>query len=331
MATIYDVAQRAGVSPATVSRVFNGARVSASKQRAVREAAQSLGFVPNENARRLRLGRSQIIAMLIPDIENAFFTAMTRAVTDAARAAGYSVMLGNTDDDPDQEAELMAAAIADPVAGIIVAPADDRADYGPANGRHVPVVAVDRDAPSNSVDTVVADNVSIALTATRQLFAAGHRRVACVSGPPRVMTADQRCAGYAQGWQEAMGTAPPDELLVRATYTVAGGRAGAQALLGRADPPDAIVAANNRIAVGLIRQLWSVGLDTRIPVASVGELPFVVRPPQGLLTVSLPARELGAAAARLLLERIHGFHGSARRVVLPCGTTVSHHTEGEEL
>ncbi len=329
MTTIYDVARRAGVSPATVSRVFNGARVSASKQKAVRDAAQALGFMPNGNARRLRMGRSQIVAMLIPDIENSFFTAMTRAVTDVARAAGYSVMLGNTDDDPDLEAALVTAAVADPVAGIIVAPSHDRADYSPAARRKVPVVAVDRDAPRSAVDTVVADNAEIARDVTRRLFDTGCRRVACVSGPPQVMTADERCAGYVQAWQEVTGAPPPTELVVRGTYSVEGGRAGAQALLELPEPPDAIVAANNRIAVGLVRQLRDAGLDTaRVPVASVGDLPFVLRLPDGLTTTALPAREIGATAATLLLERIRGFRGPARHRVLRCDP-LSHHTEGE--
>ena len=146
MTTIYDVAERAGVSTATVSRVFNGTRVSAAKAAAVRDAAAFLGFVPNGNARRLRMGSSQIIAVLIPDIENSFFTALTRGVTDVARAAGYSVMLGNTDESPQLEAELVSAAVGD-VAGIIVAPTSDMADYSLPLSRGVPVVAVDRDAP----------------------------------------------------------------------------------------------------------------------------------------------------------------------------------------
>ena len=95
MVTIYDVAAKAGVSPATVSRVFNGITVGPPLAEAVRTAAKELGFVPNRNARRLRMSSSEIIAMMIPDIENPFYTVMVRAVEDVARAGGYSVMLCN--------------------------------------------------------------------------------------------------------------------------------------------------------------------------------------------------------------------------------------------
>ena len=103
MTTIYDVAARAGVSPATVSRVFNGTTVSPERVAAVRAAAAELGFVPNRNARRLRTQSSEIVARLVPDVENPFFTTMVRAVTDVARAAGLWVMLCNTDDEPELE------------------------------------------------------------------------------------------------------------------------------------------------------------------------------------------------------------------------------------
>lgn len=159
MVTIYDVAARAGVSPATVSRVFNGIKVSPALVESVRTAAQDLGFVPNRNARRLRTSSSEIIAMMVPDIENPFFTAMTRAVEDVARADGYSVMLCNTDEDPEREQEYLRVAVSDPVAGVIMVPSNRETRLDLAVERDVPVVCVDRHAPGYSVDAVVADNV----------------------------------------------------------------------------------------------------------------------------------------------------------------------------
>ncbi len=318
MATIYDVAARAGVSPATVSRYFNGANVSASKSEAVAAAAAELGFVPNMNARRLRLGSSQIIAMLIPDIENTFFTAMTRGVTDVTRAAGYSVMLGNTDDDPAQESQLLTAAVADPVAGVIVVPSTSASRYGHALSRGVPVVAVDREARHDPVDVVVSDDVAEALAGTQQLFAAGFRRVACVSGPVDVMTADRRYEGWRLAWRSVMGVEPPPELGLRRPYTIDGGIAGLDALLALPEPPDAIFTANNRLAVGVVRGLRDRGLDTeRVGVLCLGELPLTLYLPDGLVITELPARELGVQAAEMLLERIRGYDGPARKEVLP--------------
>jgi LacI family transcriptional regulator len=320
--TIYDVAQRAGVSPATVSRVFNGTKVSAAKEAAVRAAAAHLGFVPNGNARRLRMGSSQIIAVLIPDIENSYFTALTRGVTDVARAAGYSVMLGNTDENPELEAELVSAAVGD-VAGIIVAPTSDTADYSLPLGRGVPVVAVDRDAPLSKVDVVVADNVAGAMDATQRLFDLGFQRVACVSGPEHVMTADLRVEGWRRAWELRFGGPPPAELCLRVPYSVEGGDDATTSLMRLSEPPDAIFAGNNRIAVGAVRNLIGVGLDlTDFGVVSLGELPLTLYMPRGLVVTHLPARELGTRAAEMLLERISGYDEPPRREVL--ATVVTH-------
>ncbi len=317
MATIYDVAAAAGVSPATVSRVFNGARVSQSKVEAVTAVARELGFVPNMNARRLRLGSSQIIAMLIPDIENTFFTAMTRGVTDVIRAEGYSLMLGNTDDNPAEESFLLAAAVADPVAGVIVVPSNQAASYALPLSRGVPVVTVDREASNDPVDSVIPDDVEAALAGTSDLFAAGFRRVACVSGPTHVTTADLRLEGWAQAWQAKRGARPPEELSQRQPYTIEGGERGAEALLALPDPPDAIVAGNNRLAIGIIRHLMKRGLTPgQIGVLSLGELPLTLYLPEGLYVAALPARQLGVRAAEMLIDRIRGYDGPPRRELL---------------
>src|SRR5215207_5087642 len=110
MATIYEVAALAGVSPATVSRVLNGMPASPEKARLVRDAAEKLRFTPSRTAQRLRNQTSELIALLIPDVENPFFTALARGVEDRAQASGYSVVLCNTDDDPEKETRYLDIA-----------------------------------------------------------------------------------------------------------------------------------------------------------------------------------------------------------------------------
>jgi LacI family transcriptional regulator len=315
--TIYDVAKLAGVSPATVSRVFNDIKVSPDREAAVREAARELGFVRNRSARRLRTSSSQIIAMMVPDIENPFFTALTRAVEDVARAGGYSVMLCNTDEDPAREQEYLQVAVSDPVAGIVMVPNQD-SDYELALERGVPVVCVDRRPRARDVDAVVADNVGGARAGVRMLFEAGYRRVACVTGPDEVETAVERTRGWRLGTLDAQGREPDPALLATCEYTVAGGEAAAQALLGLSTPPDAVFAANNKLAAGVIRSLAERRLlPPRVGVVAFGGLPMVVLRPRGIMVTHLPAREMGLLAARMLLERIEGFDGAARDVVLP--------------
>lgn len=318
MVTIYDVARRAGVSPATVSRVFNGIKVTPDRVEAVRRAAEELGFVPNRNARRLRTSSSEIIAMLIPDIENPFFTVMTRAVEDIARAGGYSVMLCNTDDDPVREQEYLRVAVSDPVAGIVMVPSSRTTDISLPLERKVPVVCVDRRAPDGAVDSVVADNVAGARSATDLLFARGHRRVACITGPEQIETALERLLGYRQSVREHTGGDAPSELVHQTEFTIAGGEQATRELLALADPPDAIFAGNNKLASGVIRVLAEADrLPPKVDVVSFGGLPMVLLVPQGVSVTHLPTRDLGLTAARMLLERIGGLAVPPREVVLP--------------
>lgn len=316
MATIYDVAARAGVSPATVSRVFNGSNVTPALAEKVRAAATELKFVANKNARRLRMQRSELITVMVPDIENPFYTSMTRAVEDVARAAGFSVLLCSTDDDEDRFAQYLSAVVSEPVAGIVavVPTADTKLDL--AIERGVPIVCVDRRAPRYALDAVVVDNVRSARLATEGLFDAGYERVACVTGPENVETARLRLAGWRQAYQEA-GRPAPEDLVRHVPYTVAGGEKALQELLELPEPPEAVFAANNKLAAGVIRVLFDEGHDfNALGVASLGGLPLVTWQPRGIQVWHLPARDLGAEAARVLLERINGEATPPRTIVL---------------
>ena len=323
MVTIYDVAKRAGVSPATVSRVFSGqARVTADRVQAVREAAEELGFVPNSNARRLRTSSSEIIAMMVPDIANPFFTLMTRAVEDVARRAGYSVMLCNTDEDPAREQEYLRVATSEPVAGIIIAPSS-ASNLDLALDRNVPVVCVDRHAPHDDVDAVVVDNVDSSAAATRLLYEAGYERLACITGPETIETSNQRLAGWSQAVTEHTGSEPDPSLILRAQYVSdEGGERAAQNLLSLPHPPDAIFAANNRLATGALRALYLLDLlPPAIGLVSFGGPPQILFPPPGLLVTYLPARDIGTTAANMLLERINGLDIPPRSITLPVSMT----------
>ncbi len=318
MVTIYDVAKRAGVSPATVSRVFNGINVSPARADAVHRAAEELGFVRNRNARRLRMNSSEIIAMMVPDIENPFFSVMTRAVEDVVRAEGFSVMLCNTDEDLEREQKYVNVAVAEPVAGVISVPANDKSDFSPLVERQVPLVCVDRKPSRDDIDTVVADNVVAAAAATKLLFDAGYHRVACVTGLDHVQTADERLAGWAKAVLEVTGREPDPQFIRRFGYSVESGERATTELLALPEPPDAFFAANNRLAAGVIRVLSKRGmLPPTTGVVSFGGLPLVLLAPLGVLVTHLPARQLGLEAARLLLRRINSADDPAHHLVLP--------------
>lgn len=316
MATIYEVARLADVSPATVSRVFNGQNVSADKVAAVRAAAQQLKFTPNRTARTLRRQASEVIALVIPDIENPYFTEMARGVEDVASEAGYSVVLCNSDSDVAKEAAYLQIAVSEQMAGVVLAAASDRSDLEPVLAAGRPIVAVDR-GTGYDIDAVVMANRAAGQAATENLIQAGFRRIACISGPQEIETASERV----QGWRAAMGRQFPDlelEPLVRySTFRVDGGRAAMEDLLALPEPPEAVVAANNLLGVGAIQVLNEHGLTPpQVGVSVIGSLPFTTLSPRAVTVVRLPARHMGVTAARMLLERIHGDREPARTIVL---------------
>lgn len=316
MATIYEVARLAGVSPATVSRVFNGVGVSDAKAAAVRDAAKQLRFTPNRTARTLRKQESEVIALVIPDIENPYFTELARGVEDVAQSAGFSVVLCNSDSQEEKEATYLQIAISEHMAGVILAAASDHTNLDEILAAGRPVVAVDR-GTGYDIDGVVMANRTAGQAATENLVQSGFRRIACLTGPSQIETAYER----AQGWRAVMSRHFPDldtgELLRYSTFDVAGGRAEMEALLDLPEPPDAVVAGNNLLGVGAIQVLSESGLTPPgFGVSVIGSLPFTTLSPSAVTVVRLPARHMGVTAARMLLERIGGDDQPARTVVL---------------
>jgi LacI family transcriptional regulator len=314
VATIYDVARLAGVSPATVSRVFNGTSVSPEKVKAVRAAAEQLSFTPNRAARTLRRQSSEVIALVIPDIENPYFTEMARGVEDVASEAGYSVVLCNTDAQVDKEQAYLRIAMAENMSGVILAAASDHTNLDEILAAGRPVVAVDR-STGNEVDGVVMANRDAGQQATAHLLKT-HRRVAYIGGPEHIETSADRAEGWRLAYRAA-GLEAPLELLRFSSFRVDGGRAVMEELLALPEPPDAVVAGNNLIGVGAIQVLTEHGLTPpKLAVAVIGGLPFTTLSPSAVTVVRLPARHMGVTAAQMLLERIRGDRQPARTVVL---------------
>ncbi len=305
VATIIDVARLAGVSTATVSRVFNGQTVSDEKSDAVRRAAEELRFVPNRTARSLRRRHSEMIALVFPDVSNPYFTEVARGVEDVARKAGFSVVLCNTDGDHDQEAEYLRVATATQMAGVILAAADDDSPAAvPAGGPAL--VAIDRSVRGVAVDEIVMDNREAGALAARAIADRGD--LVCLVGPANVATARDRARG-------AIGVGVTE--VVHSTFDVDGGRRETLAMLDRKARPGGIVAGNNLLGVGVLQALSSRGLTTEdVAVSVVGDLPFTTLDPRAVPVVRLPSKRMGELAAERLLQRVAGDASEPERIVL---------------
>ncbi|WP_330285030.1 LacI family DNA-binding transcriptional regulator [Streptomyces sp. NBC_00588] len=326
------MARAAGVSPATVSRVFNGGRVTPERAQSVQQAAAELGFAPNRLARSLRKQRSSVIALIIPDIENPFFTSLARGVEDAAQRTSLSVVLCNSDEDTDKERRYLEVALGEQMAGVIVAAASqDDTDLGPLIARGVPVVAVDRRPHEAEVDAVRADDQHGGEVATRHLLRAGYRRIACITGPEGASTSEERLAGYRAALHAARseGIVADDAYVRHADFRVEGGRAAMREMLALPEPPDAVFVTNNLMTIGALDALAEVGrTPPGVGVLSFGDVPWasLVRP--SLTAVELPSYELGRAAADLLLQRMEGSAAPLQTVVLRTRLQIRESTSG---
>jgi LacI family transcriptional regulator len=319
VAKISDVAQAAGVSPATVSRVLNGTgTVTPARADAVRQAAIELGYTPSGPARALRQQRTRVWAAIIADIENPFFTAMVRGIEDVARAEGHRLVLCNSDEDIDKEAAYLDIVLAEQMAGVVIAVASAKESRLDALlDRGVPVVAVDR-RPSRheeEIDSVVVDNVLGARQATEHLVESGAVRIACVTGPARATTATERLTGY-QHALRAHGRTAPAELSRRADFREEGGYTATRDLLHGTARPDGLFVTNNLMTLGALRAINDAGLRVPDDILLVGfdDAPWTTLVSPQLSVVAQPTHEIGRQAAQLLTSA--GADVPARHVVL---------------
>ncbi|GAA4594664.1 hypothetical protein GCM10023194_62200 [Planotetraspora phitsanulokensis] len=318
--SITRVAELAGVSATTVSHTLNGRRpVADSTRRRVLDAIERLGYRPNVLARGLRTSRSQTIGLVIPDITNPFYPALARGLQDVLGPAGYDEIISNTDGDRGMERAAIEQMIARQVDGLAFAVFHTHAeDLLPAIEAGIPVVRLGGRLVQEGVDVVHSDDEGGAAEAARYLLERGYRRIGFVCGPEAEGPAAERVAGYRAALAEAAAPADP-RLVVHTHFSRAGGREGAAALLDLPEPPDAVLCANDIMAIGALETAARRGLRVPDDLAVMGfddiEAAGLISP--GLTTMANPAREIGQACARLLLDRLSGQAAGYREVVIP--------------
>lgn len=307
-AGVKDVAAAAGVSLGTVSNVLNRPeQVSPATRAKVESAIASLGFVRNESARQLRAGSSRILAYLMLDAGNPFFTDVARGVEDAAREAGLSVFLCNSNENAEREADYLDLLEQQRVQGVLITPVDpDSSRLRTLPARGTPVVLVDRAMDDDEHCSVAVDDVLGGEVAVTHLIELGHTRLAYVGGPHTIGQVVDRLAGARRALRRA--GLPPENLveLITGALTVAEGRGAGQRLAGLPldRRPTAAFCANDLLALGLLQQCVSLGLRVPEDLAIVGydDIEFAAAAAVPLTSVRQPRQLLGRTAAELLLD-----------------------------
>lgn len=321
LVTIRDVAARAGVSVATVSRVVNHSphRVSPATRRRVASAVRSMGYHANIIAQGLKQRRTRTIALIVPDISNPFFPAIARGIEDRAQERGYAVLLCNTYEDLARERTYLDLLRKRMIDGLIFATIGSNTRHlRTLRDERLPVVLVARGVDGVPIDAVLVDNFRGEFEATSHLISLGHRRIVHIAGPASLHVAAERRRGYLRAL-EAAGVPEQDAVVAEGDFSSDGGREAARALLKQNRPFTAVAAANDLMAIGAMEALRHAGKRVPDDVAVVGfdDITFASLVSPALTTVAQPKYRMGQLAMDRLLELMDGSDAGPRQTVLP--------------
>jgi LacI family transcriptional regulator len=324
MATIYDVARAAGVSPTTVSHVLNQTRyVSDDTKLRVQQAVALLRYRPNSLARGLVRQETRTIALIVADNVNPFFAELARSIEDYGFAAGYNVILCNSDRSETKELAYLDMLISKRVDGIIYTTMSTHLDQlEPLLENKIPLALFEREY--EEIDAVLLDNMRGGYEATRYLIELGHQRIGCICGPDAKTRSHARIKGYEQALREAGIDVDPD-LIQAGAWTPESGQAGARQLFELSSPPTAIFACNDLMAIGALTFLRSQNIRVPEDVSVIGfdnvSLGHFSCPP--LTTLATPIGEVGQRLCELLLGRISGqLPPVPQRLIMPSEVVV---------
>ncbi|WP_022978011.1 LacI family DNA-binding transcriptional regulator [Nevskia ramosa] len=310
---IKDVAKAAGVSPATVSRALSGGPVSEELRALVAAAVTATGYRPNLAARRLRSQQSGTIGLVVADLRNPFFTAVSRAVEDSAYRAGMRVILCNTDEDPEREALYLRLMQDERITGLIFAPTRTTLDQLGKRRLEFPTVLIDRSSPAGLYDCVVLDNREATAELVRHLVERGYRRIGGLFGNASV-TGLERRDGYVAALSAAGLT--PDFRLCAPSADAA--RAELATWFASRDRPEALLVSNSLFLSSAVRAARAAGLSIPNDLALAGfdneTWTELVEP--GLTVIEQPVEEIGRQAMALLFERLQTPNLPVRKLVL---------------
>jgi LacI family transcriptional regulator len=317
MTTMRQVAERAGVSAKTVSRVMHHDKyVSDDVRRRVQEAIADLRYVPNVLARTFRSGRDAAIGVAIPDLSDPFFAILTREIEQIARSRGVAVFVTSLGKNGADEQGRVEALLSRQLTGLITTPISADQSYLESWQGRTTIVFIDRPPSGITADSVVEDDRGGAYTATTHLIEHGHRRVGFIGDSVATATTARRLEGYRAALADA-GIVADDSIIVLGPSSEMDAGKAVVDLVARPEPPTALFSSNAWCTIGLIPALQAIGRSD-LPLISFGDFPLAVaiRPP--LTVIDQDPVSVGRIAATRLFERLdHPTRRLKRKIVLP--------------
>ncbi|MGB9097596.1 MAG: DNA-binding transcriptional regulator CytR [Erwinia sp.] len=308
-ATMKDVAEKAGVSTATVSRaLMNPEKVSAATRKKVEEAVLAVGYSPHAMARSAKRSESRTILVIVPDICDPFFSEMIRGIEVVAADQGYLVLIGDCAHQNKQEKSFLNLVMTRQIDGMVLLGSQVPFDTGIEEQRNLPpMVMANEFAPELELPTVHIDNLTAAFEAVNHLLKLGHSRIACIAGPQDMPLCQYRLQGYIQALRRN-GLAVDPHYIVRGDFTFDAGSRAMKQLMTLPKPPDALFCHSDIMALGAMSQAKIMGLRVPQDISLIGfddiELSRYSDPQ--LTTVAQPRFNIGREAMLLLLEQLQG-------------------------
>jgi len=311
---IKEVAKRAQVSTATVSRTINEpGKVRPETAERVRKVIAELNFYPNTHARTLVSGRSRMVGLIVSDITNPFFPDLVKSFEDHAVQSGLEVILGNTGYDPDRMAGCIRRMVERKVDGVAVMTSETDPDLlAELTRKNIPTVLLDTGKAGPHTSIIHIDYGQGIHQALQHLLSLNHRRIAFITGPLQLSSAQMRQSAFISGLKEVGITAPRD-LIVHGDHRIAGGAAAMRDLLQVSPRPTAVLASNDMMAIGALGAIHEAGLKVPADISLVGfdDIAFARLTYPPLTTVAL-SREQMAVSALTAIERMMGGESAAR-------------------
>lgn len=308
MATIKDVARRAGVAISTASAAINrSAPVSEQVIAKVQQAVRDIGYVPHGAAQSLRSGNSRLIGLIVPNITNPHFSAVARIIENVCLSAGYMSVVFSTGQDPVRENQILKMMRLQRVAGLIVIPTRSDAAHGERLKAeiHVPTVLLDMYVEGLDYDLVKLDNVKATRLATDYLIGLGHRRIGVLTGIAGLITSQDRLSGYLEA-HAAHGIPVDSSLLLRGDFEQSLAFDSTIEVMQRPSPPTALLSITNMMTLGVLLALRKLDLQVPRDVSFVGvddfEFAEILNPPPTVVRV--PVVAMAERSITMLLEEI---------------------------
>ncbi len=304
--TIKDIAKYTGLSISTISKYLNGGNVLERNKELIEEAIQTLNFRVNEMARGLRTSRTMTVGVLIPSLENIFFTSIVSNIESVLLKEGYSTIVCDYKEDHQLEEQKLQFLFDKMVDGIVLMPLPDNDNLvKEIIARKIPLVLIDRMISNVNCDVVLVDNLNASYDAVEQLIIRGHRRIGIIAGPQNVYTAQERLKGYIRVFED-YGLKVDSRLIKQGDYQIESGYHLLQELMKIEQPPTAVYVTNYEMTIGSIIAINENNIKIPDEISFIGfdnqDLARIVKP--ALSIVVQPVQKIGETAAQVLLKRL---------------------------